>query len=148
MYTLNLPTFGYKLKKADGKVLIFDVVRKKYVVLTPEEWVRQHFINYVIQDLQYPKALLRIEGGLLVNQLQKRSDILVFNREGQAWMIIECKSPELKLSPSTLQQVSAYNSSIRAKYITVTNGLLHLCDLTDWRTKESKLLDQLPAFGS
>src|SRR5204863_9718286 len=98
MYALNLPTFEYKLKKADGKVWIFDVIRKKFVVLTPEEWVRQHFVNYLIQHLQYPKSLIKIEGGLTFNQLQKRSDIVVFDRFAKPWMVIECKAPTLRLS--------------------------------------------------
>src|SRR5687768_5807472 len=104
MHKLNLPPFDYKLKKAEGKVWIFDVIRKKYLVLTPEEWVRQHFIHFITTELKYPKGLLKIEGGLTYNELHKRSDILVFDREAKPWMIIECKSPELKLSETTLQQ--------------------------------------------
>ena len=95
MIKLNLPDFDYKLKKAEGKVWIFDVIRKKYLVLTPEEWVRQHVVHFLITHKKYPKALIKLEGGLNYNQLQKRSDIVVFDREGKPWMIMECKAPAI-----------------------------------------------------
>jgi hypothetical protein len=146
MYKLNLPDFDYKLKKAEGKVWIFDVIRKKYLVLTPEEWVRQHFVHYLINDFKYPKSLIKIEGGLIYNQLQKRTDILIFDREAKPWMVIECKSPDLKLSHITLQQASVYNSTLKAKYLTVTNGLQYFCSATDWTEGKVTLLDELPSY--
>jgi hypothetical protein len=146
MYALNLPTFEYKLKKADGKVWIFDVIRKKFVVLTPEEWVRQHFVNYLTQHLQYPKSLIKIEGGLTFNQLQKRSDIVVFDRFAKPWMVIECKAPTLRLSEETLHQAAAYNSKLKAMYLTVTNGMMSLCSLTDWSDNKTVLLEEMPSF--
>ena len=90
MVQLNLPAFDHQLKQADGKRWIFDILRRKYLVLTPEEWVRQHFVHYIINELQYPKALIKVEGGLSYNKLSKRSDIVVFNRDGKPWMVIEC----------------------------------------------------------
>jgi len=123
MTPLNLPTYSFKVKKSEGKVWIFDPSRKKYVVCTPEEWVRQHFINYLIQDHRYPKSLFRIEGSLAYNTLQKRSDILVHDRLGKPWMLIECKSPSIKLSQRAFNQVAIYNMTIGAKYIAVTNGI-------------------------
>jgi hypothetical protein len=147
MHKLNLPSFDYKLKKAEGKVWIFDVIRKKHIVLTPEEWVRQHFLHYLLNDMKYPRALVKIEGGLTYNTLSKRSDIVVFNREGKPWMLVECKSPELKLSESTLHQASAYNATLKAKYLTVTNGLLHVCSETNWKDGTTTLLDALPAYN-
>jgi hypothetical protein len=146
MHQLNLPSFDYKLKKADGKVWIFDLIRKKYIVLTNEEWVRQHFIHYLVADFKYPKSLLKVEGGLTYNTLQKRSDILVFDREGKPWMVIECKSPATKLSQDTLLQASVYNSTHRAKYVTVTNGLIHCCAAIDWTAGTTTLLENLPQF--
>ena len=146
MHQLNLPAFDYKLKKVEGKVWIFDVIRKKYIVLTPEEWVRQHFIHYLLSELKYPKSLLKVEGGLTYNQLHKRSDILVFDREGKPWMLIECKSPSLKLSDLTMHQAAAYNASLKAKYLTITNGLIHLCASTDWAEGKTTLLNQLPIY--
>ena len=146
MHKLNLPAFDYKLKKAEGKVWIFDVIRKKYIVLTPEEWVRQHFIHFILVELKYPKGLLKIEGGLTYNELHKRSDILVFDREAKPWMIIECKSPDLKLSEVTLQQASVYNASVKAKYLTVTNGLTHICSATNWTEGKTTILREFPLF--
>jgi hypothetical protein len=147
MYKLNLPTYEYKLKKADGKVWIFDVIRKKFIVITPEEWVRQHFINYLTAHLLYPRALLKVEGGLTYNQLQKRSDIVIFDRQGNPWMIVECKAPTLRLSAETLHQAALYNASLKAKYLTVTNGLQHLCAFTDWLEGTTTVLDDLPPFS-
>ena len=147
MYKLNLPAFDYKLQKADGKVWIFDVIRKKYIILTPEEWVRQHFIYYLVTELKYPKALIKVEGGLIFNQLKKRSDIVVFDRTGNPWMIIECKSPELKLSEYTLEQASVYNVSLKAKFLTVTNGLVHLCAEINWSERKTLQRSSLPVFG-
>jgi len=127
MRALNLPEFVSKLKKSEGKVWIFDVIRKKYVVLTPEEWVRQHLINYLTVHLGYPKALVKIETGLQYNSLQKRSDILVYDREGKPWMIVECKSFEVKLTQKSVQQAAVYNTTIHAPYVVVSNGLKHIC---------------------
>jgi hypothetical protein len=146
MYKLNLPEFEHNVKKVHGKVWIFDVIRKKYIVLTPEEWVRQHFIHYLISDLQYPKSLIKVEGGLKYNRLQKRTDIVVFNREGKPWMVIECKSPELKINADNLRQVSVYNSTLKAKYITLTNGLDHYCSLINWQDNKIEILSALPKY--
>ena len=146
MDKLNLPPFEYSLKKEKGKVLILDIIRKKYLVLTPEEWVRQHFVHYMINHLRYPKSLFKVEGGLQYNQLQKRTDIVVFGRDGNPWMVVECKSPGQKLNSQTLNQASVYNQSLKAKYITITNGLSHYCCMVDWEQKKSSMLPALPAY--
>jgi hypothetical protein len=148
MHKLNLPEFKYKLRKADGKVYIFDVIRKKFMLLTPEEWVRQHFVHYLLTDLNYPRALIKLEGGLRYNTLSKRSDILVFDRQGKPWMVIECKSPDQKISENILRQASVYNSTLKAKYVTISNGLLHFCSRINWQTGEIELLTSLPAFDA
>ena len=145
MIPLNLPPFEYKLKKAEGKLWIFDVIRKKYLVLLPEEWVRQHFIHYLISQGD-PKSLIRVEGGLHFNQVQKRSDIVVFDRNGEPWMIIECKSPDIPVGEETVFQVSTYNSTLKAKFITVTNGIRHLFASTDWTRNTTKWLPALPEY--
>ena len=143
MVKLNLPSFEYKLRDANGKVWIFDGIRKKYVVLTPEEWVRQHFINHLVNHLGYPKALLKVEAGLKYNKLSKRSDIVVYNREGIPWMVIECKAPDLTIDEKSILQVSVYNKTLKAAYVVLTNGMKHLCfDVS----KEIKSLTELPAF--
>jgi hypothetical protein len=146
MVKLNLPDFEYVLKKEEGKLLILDSIRKKYLVLTPEEWVRQHFVNYLIQTLQYPRSLIRIEGGLQFNRLQKRSDIVVFDREGKPWMVIECKAPDVAMSQQTLRQASVYNHSLKAQYLVITNGLQHICCATDWQANTTTVLNDMPAY--
>lgn len=148
MYKLNLPSFDFKLKKADERVWIFDAIRKKYIVLTPEEWVRQHFVHYLVSEKKYPRSLLRIEGGLLYNQLQKRSDIVIFNRQGEPWMIVECKAPSIQVSPSALAQASVYNSTLKAQYLSVTNGLVHFCAHIDWAARKTTVLENMPSFPS
>ncbi|MBI1769809.1 MAG: type I restriction enzyme HsdR N-terminal domain-containing protein [Bacteroidetes bacterium] len=146
MYQLNLPPFNPSLKKEEGKVWIFDGIRKKYLVLTPEEWVRQHFINYLITELKYPKSLFRIEGSLTYNKLQKRSDILIFDRAGKAWMLIECKSPTIKLNQKAFNQVAVYNMTLGAKYLAVTNGMAHFCFEAAATGLESKQMEKFPEF--
>jgi len=144
MVALNLPEFEYKLQQSEGKVWIFDVIRKKYVVLTPEEWVRQHLVHYFIHHLQYPKSLVRIEQGLSFNRLQKRPDIVVYNRDGNPWMLAECKSHEVPLDQSSVRQISMYNTTLKATYMVLSNGLKHLC----FQVQEGKVeqLKEFPAY--
>ena len=146
MVNLNLPTFPFELKQDHDQILIFDFLRKRYVVLTPEEWVRQHFTNYIITHLNYPRSLVKVEGGLRFNKLQKRSDIVVFNREGNPWMVIECKAPDLKLSDRTVHQASVYNHSLKAKYLVITNGLTHICCEIDWANSKTIILQTMPQY--
>ncbi|MDH4057596.1 MAG: type I restriction enzyme HsdR N-terminal domain-containing protein [Cyclobacteriaceae bacterium] len=143
MVKLNLPKFDFKLKDADGKVWIFDGIRKKYVVLTSEEWVRQNFVRYLIDTLHYPKALIKVEAGLTYNRLSKRSDIVVFSRGGTPWMVVECKAPGIVLDEKSLMQASVYNQTLKASYVVVTNGINHLCFEI---TSVVKSLRELPSF--
>jgi hypothetical protein len=147
MYKLNLPAFDPILRKKEGKVYIFDNIRKKFILLTPEEWVRQHFINYLIHHLHYPRTLFRIEGGLIYNQLHKRSDILLHDRSGRPWMLIECKSPDVKITQKVFNQVTVYNKTIGAPYIGVTNGLVQYCFQTKLPDAgEVTFLKSFPAY--
>lgn len=146
MTSLNLPAFEYALKREGDRVYILDVLRKKYLVLTPEEWVRQHFVHYLINTHRYPKALMKIEGGLSFNRMQKRSDIVVFNREGNPWMIIECKAPDQKLRQQTLDQAAVYNHTLRAGFLVVTNGMMHICCAIDWKQGTTRVLEALPEY--
>jgi hypothetical protein len=148
MSSLNLPPFDYKLKKAEGKLWIFDIIRKKWIVLTPEEWVRQHFIHMLIEQKKYPRSLIRVEGGLQYNELQKRSDILVFSRDGAPWMLIECKAPEIRLSDKSVFQASVYNATLRAQYVAVSNGLMHLYAEVHWEKGTTTWIQELPEYPS
>ncbi|WP_231465029.1 MULTISPECIES: type I restriction enzyme HsdR N-terminal domain-containing protein [unclassified Pedobacter] len=123
---LNLPPYPFKITQKDGVVFIFDELRKKHLVLTPEEWVRQHFIQDLILNKKFPKTLIQIEGGLMLNQLQKRSDILIYNTAGEKLMLIECKAPKVKITEAVFEQASRYNSIHQAKWIVLTNGLQHV----------------------
>jgi len=142
---LDLPRFEYRLREAEGKRWIFDAIRKKFVVLTPEEWVRQHVVNYLTVHLNYPRTLLRIEGGLSYNQLAKRSDIVVYDRTGGPWMVVECKAPAVKLSQQVIHQAAAYNHTLKAKYVVVSNGVAHVvCALENGKVS---FLENWPEFS-
>ena len=147
MYKLNLPDFNPTLRKEEGKVWIFDIIRKKYIILTPEEWVRQHFIHYLIDQFKYPRSLFRVESGLTYNKLHKRSDIVIHNRHGKPWMLIECKSPVIKLTQKAFNQVAVYNMTIGARYVAVTNGMAQFCfEAIDKPGSEVKFLEFFPEF--
>lgn len=147
MKPLNLPKFACKIAKKEGKNTIFDAIRKKFVALTPEEWVRQHFVNYLITYLRYPKMLISIEGGLQYNRLQKRSDIVVFNRKGMPFMLVECKAPEVKISQNIFEQAAMYNQTLKANYIVVTNGLELYCCEIDHENASYHFVNELPVYS-
>jgi predicted type IV restriction endonuclease len=146
MIALNLPEFEVNLKKSEGKIWIFDGIRKKFVVLTPEEWVRQHLIQYFITHLRYPRTLIQVERGLQYNQLKKRSDFVVFDRDGKPWMLVECKSPEIQLDQKSVDQAAMYNVDIKAKYVAVSNGLKHVCYEAAGTVGEIALLKDFPEY--
>lgn len=146
MQKLNLPAYEYRLKNAGGKVWIFDGIRKKFVVLTPEEWVRQHLVQYLIKQLNYPRALIKIESGLKFNKLGKRTDVVVLDRSGNYWMVIECKSPDQQITAATAFQAAIYNSSLRARYVLLSNGLQHFCFETDFSLNKVTAMNAIPFF--
>ena len=144
--TLNFPSFDFRIEKADDKLMIFDVLRKKSVTLTPEEWVRQHMIRYLIEYRGYPKAMMKVESGLKYDKLQKRSDILVYDNQGNPFLVIECKSPETNIDERTLHQVAAYSRSLRVMYVGVSNGLDHYCWRIDQEKKTTQNLGDFPTY--
>lgn len=146
MVKLDLPGFDYQVSKAEGKIWIFDVIRKKRVQLTPEEWVRQHLVHFFINQLGYPRTLIKIESGLTYNTLQKRSDVVVYDREGNPWLLVECKSPEVQLTQDTVMQAAVYNQNIRARYIAVSNGLKHVCYEVKSDVSQTELLKSFPEY--
>jgi hypothetical protein len=143
---LNLPPFAHKVQKTDGKNTIFDVIRKKYVVLTPEEWVRQHLIHYFINHLGYPRTLISVESGLQYNQLAKRSDIVVYSREGSPLLLAECKSFKVSLSDQVFEQSAIYNSSLKAPFLLISNGLVHYCCHMDYHAASYAFLEEVPSY--
>ena len=143
---LNLPQYPFKISKKEDKYFIFDEIRKKHLVLTPEEWVRQHFIQYLIQEKQFPASLLQIEGGLNLNQTKKRSDILVYNNLGEKIMVIECKAPSVALTQATFDQAARYNSVYKTGWLVVTNGLQHFYAKIDHLNESFLFVEELPEF--
>lgn len=143
---LNLPQYPFRLKQEDNTRYIFDGVRKKFLVLTPEEWVRQHFVQFLIQEKKYPRTLIKLEGGLKLNSLQKRSDILLFNKSGEKIILVECKAPSVKITQATFDQVARYNFVHRVKHLVVTNGLSHFCAEIDFEKESYKFLEELPEY--
>ena len=145
MQTLNLPAAPLRIDTANKKPRVFDVIRKKFVVLTPEEWVRQHFIHLLI-SLNYPQALIAVEKLVLVNQLRQRADIVVYNRQGKPALIVECKAPEVPLSNVTIQQAGRYNTRLGVNHIIITNGLSTYCLFIHPHTHQTKVLTEIPTF--
>lgn len=125
MQKLNLPTYSFRFKSKENRLLIFDIVRKKYVVLNPEEWVRQHLLHFLVFDKQYPRSRIAVEKKLVLNGLTKRTDIVVFNRDGSPFLIVECKAPEVAISQNSFDQIARYNTALRGRYLMVSNGLNH-----------------------
>lgn len=144
--SLNFPQFEFEFSERNGKLSIFDSLRKKFLILTPEEWIRQHMIQFLVHFKKYPKSLFALEKGLKYNSVQKRFDILVLDRTGKPFLLIECKSSDVKLSQKTAEQIAVYNKSIGAPFIGVSNGRQHLfLALTEKGTKYIQL-NELPQF--
>ena len=122
---LNFPKFEYRLKNTENKISIFDVIRKKYVILQPEEWVRQHCVNFLIAHKKYPKSLVNVEKELKIHTLKKRYDIVIYNTDGSIHLIVECKAPEVRIDQHTFDQIARYNLVLNASYLMVTNGINH-----------------------
>lgn len=146
MRELNLPSYQFRLKEENKLRFIFDEIRKKFVVLTPEEWVRQNFIRFLTIDKKYPASLMAIEVGLKYNQLQKRADVLFYNKQGQPHLMVECKAPDVKISQETFHQIAAYNMAFKVNYLVVTNGLDHFCCRMDYTTNSYEFLQMIPDF--
>jgi len=143
---LNLPSAGFEVEEVDGKLSIFDPLRKKFLVLTPEEWVRQHIIFYLVNYKGYPRSLFALERGLKYNSMQKRFDVLVMDRQGNPFLLVECKAPEIKLTQKTIEQVSVYNKIIGAPCLAISNGLQHICLQMDQEKGQYQQLTQFPDF--
>ena len=143
---LNFPAYPFRLKQEAGKTYIFDELRKRFLLLTPEEWVRQHLVKYLIGEKKYPRTLIKLEGGLKLNSLQKRSDILLFNGGGEKLMLVECKAPSVKISQETFDQVARYNFVHRVKILVVSNGLQHFCCEVDLEKGDYSFLRDIPEY--
>jgi len=146
MVRLNLPEYQFKIKTLEEKTQIFDSVRKKYVALTPEEWVRQNFIQYLISEKNFPASLIAIEMGLKYNQMQRRGDVIVYDRSGLPFLIVECKAPGVKITQDTFDQIARYNMVLKVKYLVVTNGMNHFCCLMNYMEQDYSYIEEVPSF--
>ncbi len=144
MFKLNLPKYKFRLSKKEAKIYIFDSIRKKNIFLSPEEWVRQHFVQFLINEQGYSKSLIAIEKEIKVNNLKKRFDILVFNSKGEHEVIVECKAPTIKITQDTFDQIARYNLVLKAKFLIVTNGLDHYYCKMDFDNKKYIFLKDCP----
>jgi hypothetical protein len=146
MQELNLPSYHPRLKQEDTQVRIFDVIRKKYVACTPEEWVRQHFINFLISEKKVPAGLMVLEKKIIFNTMVRRPDILLYNNKGLPLLIVECKAPEVEINQSAFDQIARYNSVIKAPYLVVTNGMKHYCCKMDHDNNSYRFLEDIPDY--
>ncbi len=144
---LNLPSYIFKTKTQGQITKIFDIIRRKYVTLTPEEWVRQNFIQYLILEKKYPASLLAIELPIKYNTLKKRGDIVAFNNRGQHVLLVECKAPDVKITQSVFDQIARYNLTLNVKFLVVTNGLDHYCCSMDHENKSYLFIKEVPLYG-
>lgn len=143
---LSLPAYDYKVKKQNGQVLIYDVIRKKYVILTPEEWVRQHFVHFLLEQKNYPSASIAIEKEINLYGLKRRFDIVCFGKDAVPFLIVECKAPTVSLSQIVFDQVFGYNLVLAARYVAITNGINHFCGYVDDKNQFCFLSD-IPDFN-
>lgn len=146
---LNLPEYTFRFRAAGNgsqRTQIFDTIRKKYVALTPEEWVRQNFIQYLVNEKKFPLSLIAVEMGLKYNRLQKRGDVVVYDHSGDPWLIVECKAPHVKVTQEAFDQVARYNMTLKVKYVVVTNGLNHFCCEIDHEARSYRFVKEVPVW--
>lgn len=147
MKALNLPTYSLKIKSENGLGYVYDRFRRKYIRLTPEEWVRQNFACYLVAEKGYPAMRLSLEKSLVVHKMIKRCDILVYNDMAEPVMMIECKSPDIKIGQGTFEQLSVYNIKFRVEYLIITNGISHYCCKVDFGNSEIRFLPEIPHYS-
>jgi len=143
---LHFPTYSFRFKNSENKTLIYDEIRKKFVVLQPEEWVRQHCVQYLMQEKGYPKSLINVEKELKINNLRKRYDIVIFNPDGSIHLIVECKSAKIAINQDTFDQIARYNLALQASYLMVTNGINHYYCEMDFEAERYQFLKDIPDY--
>ena len=144
--TLNLPAFDAKVIRKDGRTAIFDIIRRRYVALTPEEWVRQHFVHYLIEHKGYPRSLMANEVQLNLNHTRKRCDTVLYRRDLTAQMIVEYKAPDVEITQAVFDQIGRYNLVLHVDYLVVSNGLRHYCCRMDYAQNRYQFLHDIPPY--
>ncbi|MFJ1410389.1 type I restriction enzyme HsdR N-terminal domain-containing protein [Capnocytophaga canimorsus] len=148
MQKLNFYPYQFRFKNSENKTLIFDEIRKKFVVLQPEEWVRQHVVQFLIQEKSFPKSLINVEKELMINGLKKRYDIVVYKNTGEILLVVECKAPDILINQKVFDQVFRYNLSLQASLLMVTNGLQHYYAMIDYNSNKLLFMESLPDYKS
>ncbi len=143
---LNLPPYPFRITERNGQFFVFDEIRKKTLLITPEEWVRQHFVQFLVVQKKYPKSLIQLEGGLKLHGQSKRSDILVFNPSAEKILLVECKAPSVKITQTVFDQIARYNIVHRVPLLAVTNGLEHFYCKIDFEKEKYFFVDKLPDY--
>lgn len=146
MQKLQFPSYTFRFKNSENKVAIFDEIRKKFIILTPEEWVRQHVVSFLIEEKKYPKSMINVEKVLKINSLRKRYDVVVYKPDGTIFVLIECKAPEIKIAQATFDQIARYNMTLKADYLMVTNGLNHYFCQMDYENEKYHFMQELPNY--
>ncbi len=144
MQSLNFPDYKFRFKSNENKPLIFDEIRKKFVVLTPEEWVRQHTVQFLLSEKKYPVSHINVEKQIKLHDTTKRYDIVVYNSDGSIHLIVECKAPKISINQQVFDQIARYNLVLDASYLMVTNGLEHYYCRMDFKDKKYVFLEELP----
>lgn len=146
MEKLNFPDYLISLKSKENKPHIFDVIRKKWLVLSPEEWVRQHCIHFLINEKNHPASLIQVEKTIQINQIKKRYDLIAYNNTKEVEILVECKSPAVVITQKTFDQIAQYNLTLKSKYLMVTNGIKHYYCQMDFDKKNYIFLKELPYY--
>lgn len=143
---LNLPEYNFRFRQLESKAQIFDGFRKRYVALTPEEWVRQNFLMYLVTEKNYPSTLISVESALMLYSRRKRTDIVIYNNQGTALMIVECKAPQVPVDEKVFDQVVRYNMALQVRFMVLTNGINHFCCHIDYQNRSYRFLPEIPLF--
>lgn len=146
MQELQFSKFNFRFKNSENKVAIFDEIRKKFIILTPEEWVRQHVVRFLLEEKKYPKAYINVEKAIKINNLTKRYDIVVFKPDGTVFLLVECKATNISITQENFDQIARYNLVLKAQYLMVTNGLKHYFCQMDFENEKYSFLENLPNY--
>lgn len=146
MLNLNFPNYSFRFKNSENKIAVFDILRKKFVLLTPEEWVRQHVVQFLLKEKKLPQSLLNVEKQLKIHQLIKRYDVVAYNPDGSIHLIVECKAPSVQITQHTFDQIARYNLSVKATYLMVSNGLQHYFCQMDYEQQKYHFLPNIPEW--
>lgn len=146
MYKLNFPLYQIPLKNKENKMLVFDSIRKKWLKLVPEEWVRLNCIEFLINEKKISRSLISVEKEFKLNNLKKRFDIVVFNKKGEIYLLVECKAPNVKISQSVFNQITKYNLVLKSKFLMISNGINHYFFTMNFESQKIEFLKELPSY--